>query len=133
MSQSVQRPIFTLYEQWRIRNWSYAVAFAIFVPTGLRFAILAWKYGDWFDKPLSVIAGAVIGVIAGIMLLRVRPEPPQKTATAAAGPAIADAPAAAIPNASGLIAAARGQAAQNRRIAREAAALGSSRGWPFSS
>jgi hypothetical protein len=56
MVQLVPKLLFTLYEQRHLRNWFYTVAFAIFVPTGFRFAILAWEYGDWFDKPLSILA-----------------------------------------------------------------------------
>jgi hypothetical protein len=132
MIQMFQRPIFRLYEQPRIRNWFYTLAFAIFVPTGLRFAMLAWEYGDWFDKPLSIISGIIIGITAVVTLLRVWQVPPRKTV--AAGPATGslDTSLTVIPSTTEILAAAKGQAAQNRRMAKEAAALGSSRGWPFS-
>lgn len=71
MTQPFQKLVFTFYEQSRLRNWFYTLAFAIFVPTGFRFAILAWEHGDWIDKPLSILAGLAIGVTAAVTLLRV--------------------------------------------------------------
>src|ERR1700735_1779231 len=41
--------------------------------------ILAWEYGDWMDKPLSILAGLIIGVTAMVTLLRVWTVPPQRT------------------------------------------------------
>jgi hypothetical protein len=71
MSQPLHTFVFTFYEQRRLRNWFYIFAFAIFVPTRLRFARLAWEYGDWFDKPLSILAGALIRITTLVMLLRI--------------------------------------------------------------
>jgi hypothetical protein len=79
MDQPFHNFVFTLYEQRRLRNWFYSLAFAIFVPTGLRFAILAWEYGDWWDKPLSILAGLLIGVIAVVNLLHIWTVPPRRT------------------------------------------------------
>lgn len=130
MSPSFHNVVFLFYEQRRLRNWFYTLAFAIFVPTGFRFATLAWEYGDWFDKPLSIFAGLLIGVITVVTLLRIWSVPPLQTIEAKAGmePAKADAPP---PSASQIYAAARQQAAQNREVSRGAAALGSTHGWPF--
>jgi hypothetical protein len=130
MTQPFQKFVFTFYEQPRLRNWFYTLAFAVFVPTGFRFAMLAWEYGDWFDKPLSIFAGLIIGVTAVVTLLRVWAVPPRRTMPR---PARSEAPeAGAEPlNASQLHAAAVFLAARNREIARGAAALGSTRGWPF--
>jgi len=115
-----------------LRNWLYTLAFAIFVPTGLRFAILAWKNGDWFDKPLSILAGIVIGITAVATLVRVWTVPPQRTLQASA--VIESEEGFAAPaNASQLYASAVRQAAQNREIARGAAALGPTHRWPFGS
>src|SRR5580658_6335942 len=79
MTQPFQILVFKLYEQPRLRNWFYTFAFAIFVSTGLRFAILAWEYGDWIDKPLSIFAGLIIGISAMVTLLRVWTVPPRQT------------------------------------------------------
>ena len=129
MDQPFHNFVFTLYEQRRLRNWFYSLAFAIFVPTGLRFAILAWEYGDWWDKPLSILAGSLIGVIAVVTLLRIWTVPPRQTVDAK-GPEPVD-NATSQPSASQIHAAAKLQAARNREIARDAAALGSTRRWPF--
>jgi hypothetical protein len=118
--------IFRLYEQRRLRNWFYTVAFLVFVPVGYRFADLAWRYGDWFDKPLALIAGVLIGITALVTLMRVWHVEPRLVATPAAPPE----PAAARPihaRADDFLAAARQRAAQNRELASGAAALGSTR------
>jgi hypothetical protein len=130
MTIPFQNFVFRLYEQPRTRNWFYTVAFAIFIPTGLRFAILAWEYGDWFDKPLSIIAGLVIGSTAVVTLLRLWTVPPRQTLSAIARMEPEE-PTPLPPNASEIYAAAKYQAAQNRQIARSAAALGSASRWPF--
>jgi hypothetical protein len=129
MGQPLQNFVFTFYEQRRLRNWSYTLASAVFVPAGLRFAILAWEYGDWWDKPLSILAGLLIGLIAVVTLLRFWAVPPRQTVDAK-GPEPVDT-AALKPDASQVHAAARLLAARNREIARGAAALGSTRRWPF--
>lgn len=130
MIQALQTYVFGIYEQRQIRNWLYTLAFAIFVPTGLRFAILAWRFGDWFDKPLSVFAGLVIGVTMLVTLLRLWTVSPRQTLTMKQRIQIAETPADP-PNASEMYEAAKWQAAHNREIARGAAALGLSSRWPL--
>ena len=127
MGHPFQRIVFAFYEQRRLRNWFYTLAFAVFVPTGLRFAILAWEYGDWFDKPLSILAGLLIGTTAVVTLLRVWTVPPRPTLKVQVIETVETGPS--LPNASQMYSAARQQAAQNREIARGAAALGSTHGW----
>jgi hypothetical protein len=129
MGHSFQHVIFVLYEQRRLRNWFYTLAFVIFVPTGLRFAILAWEYGDSFDKPLSIFAGLLIGITAVVTLLRIWTVPPRPTLQAKTVIEAVET-GAPLPNASQIYAAARQQAARNREIARGAAALGTTHGWP---
>lgn len=121
---------FRFFEQRRLRDWFYTVAFVIFVPVGFRFAALAWRYGSWFDKPLAVIAGAFIGITTVVTLMRFWSVPPQLVVTpAAAAPVIASKPAKSL--ASDLVVAARHRAAKNRAMATSAGALGSTmgRGW----
>lgn len=130
MTQPFQKFVFTFYEQPRLRNWFYTLAFAVFVPTGLRFGMLAWEYGDWFDKPLSILAGLIIGVTAVVTLWRVWVVPPRRTMQRPVRNLAPETEAAPV-NASELHAAALYLAARNREIARGAAALGSTRGWPF--
>ena len=133
MTRLLRKIVFTLYERRRLRNWSYTVAFAIFVPIGLRFAILAWRNGDWYDRPLAISAGMVIGATAIVTLLRVWTVPPLQTLQDPTGLGKGAEESAAWPNASQMHNAAKRQAASNREMARGAAALGSSRGWPFGS
>jgi hypothetical protein len=130
MRQLVQKLIFTFYEQRYLRNWFYTLAFAIFVPTGFRFAILAWEYGDWFDKPLSILAGLLIGITATVTLLRIWTVPPTQTVGADAGGKTMQS-AGSSSSVSQMFEAARQQAAHNHEIARGAAALGSTRQWTF--
>ncbi len=92
--------------------------------------MLAWEFGDWFDKPLSIFAGLMIGSTAVVTLLRLWTVPPRQTLAAAAGMEPAE-PAVPVLNASQMYAAAKWQAAHNRQIARGAAALGPSSRWPF--
>jgi hypothetical protein len=119
--------VFRLYEQRRLRNWFYTVAFATFVPVGYRFATLAWRYGSWIDKPLVVIAGILIGITTVVTLMRVWHIPPRQTST----PAIPEATAAPHPAhsmADEVMAAERRRATENRVMALDAAALGSTGG-----
>jgi len=124
MTTTFREYIFSLYERPRLRNWFYTLAFAIFVPVGLRFAMLAWEVGDWFDKPLAVIAGAFIGATAFITLLRVWKVPPRRTVTA---PHPEPVPASKTLQSSNVYKTARSLAARNRQMARDAASLGSTR------
>jgi hypothetical protein len=118
--------VFRLYEQRQLRNWFYTVSFAVFVPVGYRFAVLAWQYGSWVDKPLAVIAGLLIGITTVVTLMRVWHVPPQQTAPP---PALSPAaPQAAKSLADELMAVARRRSAENRAMALEAAALGSTAG-----
>jgi hypothetical protein len=130
MTQAFQVLVFKLYEQPCWRNWFYTFAFAIFVPTGLRFAILAWEYGDWIDKPLSIFAGFIIGITAIVTLLRVWTVPPRQTVEPRVRTQTVEPPILP-PNASQIYAAARCLAARNREIARGAAALGPTRRGPL--
>ncbi len=119
--------VFRLFEQRRLRDWFYTVAFLIFVPVGYRFAALAWRYGSWIDKPLAVIAGAFIGITTVVTLLRFWNVPPQQVVT----PAVTAVPAASKPVNSAVddyLAATRRRAAENRAMATGAGALGSTMG-----
>jgi hypothetical protein len=122
--------IFRLFERRRLRDWFYTISFVIFVPVGLRFAMLAWRYGSWEDRPLAVIAGMFIGVTAMVTLLRFWHVAPVQVATGGmALPAYkAEMPQ---PHAEEYIEAVRHRAAANRAIAHDAGALGSTlrRGW----
>jgi hypothetical protein len=116
--------IFRLFEKRLLRDWFYTVAFIIFVPVGFRFAMLAWRYGSWEDKPLSVVAGLFIGVTAMVTLLRFWHVAPQQVVTAGVPLALrVDEPAH--PHAEEYIEAVRYRAAANRAIAHDAGALGS--------
>lgn len=119
--------IFRLYEQRRFRNWFYTLAFLVFVPVGYRFAALAWQYGDWFDKPLAVVAGALIGVTAVVTLMRFWHVEPRLVVTPAPPPVPAPEPEFH-GRADDFLSAARRRAAENRAMAMGAGALGSTRG-----
>lgn len=125
MMRTLREYIFRLYEHPRLRNWFYTLAFAIFVPVGFRFAMLAWEFGDWFDKPLAVIAGAFIGLTAFVTLLRVWKVPPRKTVTAPRPEHHIEAMKTLMT--SNVYSTARYLAARNRQMARDAASLGSTR------
>jgi hypothetical protein len=123
MFKSIQEYVFSLYERPLLRNWFYTFAFAIFVPVGLRFAVLAWKYGVEFDRLMTIVGGLAVGITAVVTLWRiwsVAPrrtiiEPPHEThvAHAESGPSGAE-----------IMAAVRGYSARNRQIAQGARALG---------
>jgi hypothetical protein len=118
--------VFRLFERRRLRDWFYTVAFIVSVPVGLRFAILAWRYGSWVDKPLAVVAGGFIGVTAVVTLLRFWEVPPQLVASQDV-----EAPAEVrpdVPHAGDLMSAARQRAAANRAMAMGAGVLGSTTG-----
>jgi hypothetical protein len=120
----IQTLIFRLFERRRLRDWFYTVAFVIFVPVGLRFAVLAWRYGSWVDKPLAVIAGLFIGVTTVVTLVRFWRVPPQQVVTPAA-PEPEPAPKPARAPADEFLAAVKRRSAQNRALASGAASLGS--------
>jgi hypothetical protein len=116
--------VFRLYERRNLRNWFYTVAFAVFVPVGYRFAGLAWEYGSWYDKPLAVIAGLLIGIATVVTLLRIWHVPPKQVVTQPA-----PLPSVTPHNsqvADEMMATIRQRAALNRDLASHAAALGSS-------
>lgn len=119
--------IFRLYEHRRLRNWFYSVAFLVFVSVGCRFATLAWRFGSWVDRPLTVIAGIFIGITTLVTLMRFWHVPPRRIATPAVPPPTA-APKLANFLANEFVAAARHRAAENRALASDAAALGSTMG-----
>jgi hypothetical protein len=119
--------IFWLFEQRRLRDWFYTIAFVIFVPVGYRFAALAWRYGSWVDKPLAVIAGAFIGITTVVTLLRFWHVPPRQVVTPML-PQLAKTPKAARSLADEYMAAAHRRAAENRAMAMGAGALGSTMG-----
>lgn len=124
---SLRMLIFRLFERRRLRDWFYTVAFVIFVPVGLRFALLAWEFGSWFDKPLAVIAGGFIGVTTVVTLLRFWHVAPRQVATQPA-PQPVPAPKPVLSMADSLMIAAQRRAAENRALARGARALGSTMG-----
>lgn len=123
----VRTLVFRLYEQPRLRNWFYTLAFAIFVPIGYRFATLAWEYGSWIDKPLAVIAGIFIGITTVVTLMRIWHVPPRQT-VAPPVPPVEVSHEHFI--GTEIMAAARRRAAENRANALRAAALGSTIGRP---
>jgi hypothetical protein len=115
--------VFRFYEIRELRNWFYTVAFAIFVPVGYRFAELAWRYGSWYDKPLAVVAGLLIGLATIVTLKRIWRVPPKQVVTSVAESGAAEPPSN--PAADDIVAAIRSRAAHNRDLAQYAAALGS--------
>lgn len=118
--------VFRLYERRQLRNWFYTIAFTIFVPAGYHFADLAWRYGSWYDKPLAVLAGLLIGIATAVTLLRIWRVPPKQVVTPPARlPAVTSSNHTV---ADEVMAAMRRRAAQNRDLASHAAALGSSMG-----
>jgi hypothetical protein len=116
--------VFRFYEQTLVRNWFYTLAFGTFVPVGCRFAYVAWRRGAWFDKPLAIIAGTIIGMTSVVTLLRVWEVPPQRTSGITEGQ---KAPITVTPPAFDLLSESKRQSALNRQIAKEAKALGSAR------
>jgi hypothetical protein len=115
--------VFPIYEQTLVRNWFYTLAFGIVVPTGCRFAVVAWRLGAWFDKPLAIVAGAFIGITSVVTLLRVWEVPPQRTTTVLEQSAPIVAPEHHIDVLSGK----RWMSARRQQFARDAACLGSTR------
>ena len=116
--------VFRLYEKRKLRNWFYTIAFAIFVPVGYHFADLAWRNGAWYDKPLAVIAGLLIGLATVVTLMRIWRVPPKQVVTP-----VVESPAIEPPSdvvTEDIVAAMRSRAAHNRDLALGAAALGSS-------
>src|SRR4051812_2347676 len=117
--------VFRLYERRNLRNWFYTIAFAIFVPVGYRFADFAWRYGEWFDKPLAVLAGLLIGIATIVTLLRIWRVPPSQVVTEPEPLPIKTPHHVSM--ADEILGVARRRSAQNRDLAAYAHALGSSR------
>jgi hypothetical protein len=127
MVTNIRKYLFSLYERRRLRNWAYTVAFAIFVPVGCRFALLAWAYGHRFDRVMAVVAGVAVGCTAMIMLLRIWSVPPKQTIIAT--PLVQTTPldASTRVDPAELIAVVRARSIRNLQIARGAQALGAPR------
>jgi hypothetical protein len=130
MFNYTRQVIFSLYEKQLLRNWFYTFAFAIFVPVGFRFALLAWEFGGEFDKTLAVIAGIAVGVTTVVTLVRIWAVPPRKTIE----PDTVAEPHADIPDqkpdAAEILAMINACSARNRYIAHGAQALGAPRRLP---
>ncbi|HEY3841292.1 MAG TPA: hypothetical protein VGL72_32195 [Bryobacteraceae bacterium] len=129
MLNPVREYVFTLYERPLLRNWFYTLAFAIFVPVGFRFAVLAWRFGGDFDRFMSIIGGLAVGITAVVTLLRIWTVAPRKT--------VVDPPheqhvshVESVPSGAEIMAAVRGYSARNRQMARGARALGFPRRLP---
>ena len=128
MLQHIQKKVFSLYERPVLRNWFYTFAFAIFVPVGCRFAILAWRFGQPFDRLMTIVGGIAVGVTTVVTLLRIWAVPPRRTVTQYSHPEHEDIHVDIRPNAGELLQTVRGNSARSREIARSARALGSTRG-----
>ena len=130
MFKYIRRTLFSLYERPVLRNWFYTLAFAIFVPVGYRFAILAWRFGGEFDRLMTIVGGTVVGVTTVVTLLRVWAIPPRQTVDQIACPGHQDVRADLRPSADEILLAFKKTSARSREIARGARALGSTRTWP---
>ena len=128
MLKDIQKSVFTLYERPVLRNWFYTFAFAIFVPVGCRFAILAWRFGEPFDRLMTIVGGIAVGVTTVVTLLRIWSVPPRRTVNPNSHVAHHEIHADIRPNASEILMVVRGTSARSREIARGARALGSTRG-----
>jgi hypothetical protein len=127
MIRSIRRTVFSLYERRLLRNWLYTFAFAIFVPVGFRFAILAWRFGGFFDKLMTIVGGLVVGITTAVTLLRIWAVPPRQTVNHGSDTVREAARADFRPSAEEILMAVRGRSARNREIAKGARALGSTR------
>lgn len=127
MLRYIRRTVFSLYERPVLRNWFYTFAFAIFVPVGCRFAILAWRFGGPFDKVMTIIGGVVVGITTAVTLLRIWAVPPRQTVSRGSGPGGEERHVDMRPSAQEILTAVRGSSARNRELARGARALGSTR------
>ena len=127
MFKYIRRTVFSLYERPVLRNWFYTFAFATFVPVGCRFAMLAWRFGEPFDKLMTIAGGVVVGTTTVVTLLRIWSVPPRQTVNhrSELGHEVR---ANQRPDAAEILMAIKGSSARNREIARGARALGSTRG-----
>ena len=121
--------VFSLYERPLLRNWFYTLAFAIFVPVGFRFALLAWDFGGDYDKIMAVIAGFAVGITTVVTLLRIWAVPPSQTVPVSDNVPAPHEDSPKKVDASEILAAVRANSARNRQFAQGARALGSSRGF----
>ena len=129
MLKSIREYVFSLYERPLLRNWFYTLSFAIFVPVGLRFAVLAWKYGAEFDRLMTIVGGLAAGITAVVTLLRIfRNVAPRRTMTAPAIGARGSSCECSTPRrpraAAEIMATVRGYSVCNRQMAQGARALG---------
>jgi hypothetical protein len=125
----IQKVIFSLYERPLLRNWFYTFAFAVFVPVGLRFALLAWEFGGEYDRVMAVIAGLAVGCTTVVTLLRIWSVPPLQTIVQDPVLEKHELHAESRLDASEVVAMSRAYSARNRQMARGAKALGSPRTW----
>jgi hypothetical protein len=130
MLKSIREYVFSLYERPLLRNWFYTFSFAIFVPVGFRFAVLAWKYGAEFDRLMTIVGGLAAGITAVVTLLRIWNVAPRRTMTAPPHEAHHARHAEAAPSGAEIMATVRGYSARNRQIAQGARALGLPGKWP---
>ena len=127
MFKNIQRAIFSLYERRVLRNWFYTFAFAIFVPVGCRFAILAWRLGSPVDRLMAIVGGAAVAVTTIVTLLRIWVVPPLQTVDCNSLAGCPEPRVYPTPDAAELLQAVKESSARNREIARAARALGSPR------
>jgi hypothetical protein len=123
----IQTKVFSLYERPVLRNWFYTFAFAVFVPVGFRFAMLAWTFGQPFDRVMTIVGGVAVGITTVVTLLRIWAVPPRRTVDHFSSPEHHEIPADNRPNAGEILSAVRGNSARSREFARAARALGSTR------
>ena len=127
MFERIRTHLFSLYEQKSLRNWAYTFAFAIFVPVGFRFALLAWDYGNEYDRVMAIVAGLAVGATAAITLLRIWAVPPKQTVVGKPEVRVAVTHVESRIDAAELIGAARACSMRNRQMAKGARALGTPR------
>ena len=100
-------------------------AFAIFVPVGCRFALLAWRFGRPFDKLMTIVGGVVVGITTVVTLLRIWAVALRQTVNHGPDPGREHVRADLRPSAEEILMAIKRSSARSREIAR---ALGSARG-----
>jgi hypothetical protein len=127
MLEKIRTHLFSLYEQRLLRNWAYTFAFAIFVPVGFRFSLLAWDYGNEYDRVMAIVAGLAAGATAAITLLRIWAVPPKQTVVAHPNVQAARDHVETRIDAAQLLGAARASSLRNRHMAKGARALGTPR------
>ncbi len=62
--------IFQVWENSKLRNWAYTLAFLLIVPVGGRFSWFAWQHGNGLDRFLVIVTGLVMGALASVTLYR---------------------------------------------------------------